>query len=421
MKYFLFFITLLFSMTACQPSEEFASLGAELKVPRLNQASEYEQELKNAVRQESKDAKIGGKKRETLNLADTVGEKDLCECEDKENTRDVAQAETTEKPPAKRKKKTVITKIRITNLIVEDEIEEAPVKVAEPQVEEQVEEQPQTKISIKPVEEEPSPSLAFQQPEKEVQTPKKEVVEKAPVVALGDQAEVETEVVSDGDGADSLASTKVNILFYMRGRNSQCVQELNRHYTQSGFLSKLDNLDWQVSFSYYSKGHETSILPLQSGFGKPVPTKWLSLKPKYDYTLSRGEYSERKSKYFLHNTLKVMLDNGRQQQNNVPNKGKHLDDPLSGLEYILNENPKNVLREDAFTIVLFMDYDFPYYSAARWKQFFTEHTDVSIIAIGKRSSNVSNLYHALDKGYDFGYLPVCKEDGLVEAIQSKAE
>ena len=222
----------------------------------------------------------------------------------------------------------------------------------------------------------------------------------------------------------SVPEEKLDILFYMNNRDSKCIKTFRWFYEENSFLSHLDGLNWQVSFSYYASGQRTAFLPLERYNGQPYDKNKKFFQFELDYVLSKGEYSSKRAKDLLFTTLESTYPNHDKRggaQKRTPNSNGYVDDPLSGLDHILSTKAKGAVRSDSHVVVLLFDYDFPYYSSKEWKSFFEKHENVSVIAVAHRSANVSNMYHALERSYDFEYLPACYGEGLLDLIQSKAQ
>ena len=360
MKYLLFLFVFLFVASACDNTDQFASLANDAN-QQASEDSKYKKDLKSIASNEV-ELKIGGKKRQSIKIADTVGEKNL----DK-GTKVVT---TTQKAVTTTQKAVITTNIKVADVTVEEAVH----KEAE------------------------------------------ETVDKETVVS-------NTKI--------SATEKKLDLLFYMHNRKSKCIQNIRLFAEKKGFLNRLDHLDWQVSFSYYSQND--SFLPLEIGFdGRAYNTiEGFSgvFKHKPDHILSKGEYSAKKRDRLFNTTLRAVYpdyDNPNFRTIDQLNSNGYISNPLSGLDQLLSSEVEGSVRLDSHVVVLFFGYDFPYYSSEEWRTFFKKHKDVSVIVLSPRSANVSNLVHALEKSeYDFDFLAACdtrnSPEHLVEAINKKVQ
>ena len=340
MKYLLVLFAGVFIFSACENSEQFASVIEE--VQQASESSEYQRDLQSIVEAEVK-KKISGKKRKNINIKKTVGKKNLG-----------------------KKRNIILTKINVTNIIVDESDKQEIEK--EGSGEQVVSSEVQKTATVEEVEE------------------------------------------------------KLDILFYMNNRDSKCIKTFRWFYEKNSFLSHLNGLNWQVSLSYYASGQRIAFLPLERYNGQPYDADKRLFKFKSDYVLSKGEYSSKRAKDLLLTTLESTYpnhDNRGGAQKRTPNSNGYVDDPLSGLDHILSAKARGAVRSNSHVVVLLFDYDFPYYSSKEWKSFFEKHENVSVIAIAHRSANVSNMFHVLERSYDFEYLPACYGKGLLDLIQSK--
>ena len=248
---------------------------------------------------------------------------------------------------------------------------------------------------------------------------------------------------------------KLDVLFYMHDRDTNCIKNVISYSEKKGFLKFLNHLDWQVSFSYYSQVRSCSKKsPCKSGFLSPhystddlamlplelnngeafnASKKWYKFEP--DYVLSKGEHSQKEADRLFNTTLTAVypeadgvdetptVDVGL---NTNPKLYWAVLNPLSGLDVLLSKKPRGSVRSDSHVVVLLFGYNFPYYLPTEWKSFFNKHKNVSIIAVSYRSSNVSNFVHILEKDdYDFDFLAACDNDSspaqIVQAIKNKVQ
>ena len=105
MKYLLSF-SVLFFITGCGNPEHFASVSEDSSLIEASKQPEYKKEIKALVKKDAK-VKIAGKKRQKLNVADTVGENNLKK--DKKNVTHIDVTSEIVVKKAKQKKKTAQT------------------------------------------------------------------------------------------------------------------------------------------------------------------------------------------------------------------------------------------------------------------------------------------------------------------------
>ena len=352
MKHLLFLFAGLFVVSSCNNAEEFASLADEgIEEEQASETSQYRRDLQFLVEEEVEEevVKIGGKKRQQIDITQTVGGKNL----------------------GKDTKK-IVTNIEVTNIIVDSE------------------------------------DLAQNTQRRTKRT--------------------DGDMMEGGMSSQPSSKPKVDILFYMSNRDLSCIQNFSAKH-KKGFLNQLDDLNWQVAFSYYSAGDHTALLPLELKNGEARNIGGL-FSLEYDYTINRGEYSRNEAQKVFHSTLAPFFPEhnqiGRENgdfhlQDGTPNANKKVADPLSGLDHILSAKPEGVIRNNSQVIVFLLGYHFPYYSSESWAKFFAKHGNVSIVVMAERYANVSNMLHALEKEYDFEYHPSCSEEGAVDAIQSRVQ
>lgn len=372
MKHLLFLFVGLFAISSCNNAEDFASLADETRVTtEPSEAPRYRRDIQALVQEEvESNKKISGKKRQTINVTRTVGDKNL----------------------GKKKKPKIITNIEVTNIVVEED--------------------GHAKDDKKP-----------KKPTSKKQTPKKKVEV---------QVEVKTDsLVSEGPEVDILFYMLSRTLDCVQEFNRPYTKG---HASLAHMLLSHLDVNWQIAFSYYSEGEQMVLLPLELHNGTAMNVGKNIFKHESDYTLARGEYDLEKAKRLFYSTLMPFYPehegragNRRGTLNfngvspNVPNARRIIADPLSGLDHILSAKPQGVIRDGSQVIVFLLDYEFPYYSSQSWKQFFVKHADVSFVALSGRQANVSNLHWALERGYDFEYQASCNAEEVYNAIQSRVQ
>ena len=402
MKYLLCLFVFLFAISACENTEQFASLkNGEDQL--ASESPQYKQDLKSIASHEV-ESKISGKKRKNIKIEDTVGEKNL----DKGTNVTTEQTVTEVEKTATESEKTVTTEQTVTE--VEKPVTES--EQATTEAEKTVTtKQTVTTTNIKVVD--VTVKKAVQEQEEENADVKKELV------------------VSGKETSDS--EKKLDILFYMHNRKSKCIQNIRSFSKKRGFLEHLNHLAWQMSFSYYSQTNGFLPLELYNGQAHNTQPGFSGLfNPKADYILSKGEYSSKKRDRLFSTTLQIVYPDYENKSTHMRssvdqlNSNGNILDPLIGLDQLLDSKSEGFVRSDSHIIILFFGYDFPYYSPEEWRTFFKKHKDVSVIALSSRSANVSNLVHVLEKSeYDFDFLAACdtkdSSELLIETIKQKVQ
>ena len=352
MKYLLFILVSFLFITACEKSERFASLSEDSSLVESSEKSapKYEEDIKALV-VEDVEVKISDKKRQAVDVIDTVGENNL--------------------RPARR----AVTHIDITSrVLVTDRQESAEVSAEN-----------SSKADV---------SSAAQ-----VKQEQTTVIERT----------VQTTTKAQRGGHSVNLGPKLNILVYLNSRSyGACVDRLRRNH--SVFIEGLSSYNWELGFAYYASADEVELMPLEYVNGIPYDADRGFFDYENDYTLSKGEYSDEKTKRLFFTTLEPAVPPHNQARSANPTPGtpntnrKPATDPLSGLDQLLSSQT----GKEAPTVVLFFGDAFPYYSTSEWNQFYGQHPNVSLIALSHRSGNVSNFLHILEKAsYDFSFVPGC--------------
>ena len=358
MKY-LFIITGVFFITACG-TEKFASVSEDeaINVVASEDQPKPEEKIQALVIPEVKEKKIANKKRQKINIVGTVGKNQL-----------------KKKTPVSR----TVTRIDVTNRVkVTTETKEEGVKEKEVEIQ--------------------------SEDNKKTDTAETVVVQK------------ESTTVDSGP--------ELNILFYTDKRSwGTCMDHLRKSH--ESFLSGISGYDWEMGFAYYADAGQAKLMPLELFNGRPHNTKGFKdgifealFSPESDYTLSKGEYSQDRLEKLFSNTLKPAVPDHEEHSYGslTPNNGSQKTaSPLSGLDELLSSSG----RKEAPTVVLFFGHDFPYYSTEEWNDFYSRHSNVAVVAIAKRSANVSNFLHVLEKGHNFSFVANCDIQKTVDLIASQ--
>ena len=188
---------------------------------------------------------------------------------------------------------------------------------------------------------------------------------------------------------DSKINKKLSLLLYVDNKKSVCVRKF-RQFSED-FLERLNFVnDWELALSFHRdnqglikmQGVDGDILS-KSGGNNHVRSLYRALTPyygdDYNYRLSVFEVKEL-------------------------NQGPGYLSPLEGLDENLTLFNDNT---DGKKVVLYFGDDFPYYTAKEWKDFYSNHKNLTIIAIANRASNFSNLSSANEAGVDVDYVRGC--------------
>ena len=209
---------------------------------------------------------------------------------------------------------------------------------------------------------------------------------------------------------------ELNILFYTNQRAYRtCMDHIRKNHKP--FLAGVSNYNWEISFAYYADENQAKLMPLELSNGRPHDVNRHWFKIEEIYTFSKGEYSQDISERLFSNTLKPAIPNHEEHSsaNLTPNNGKKAYNPLSGLDKLLSSNK----RKTAQTVVLFFGDEFPYNSTEEWNDFYNKHSNVSVVALSTRSSNVSNFLHILEKGHNFNFIANCDIDKTLNLIENQ--
>lgn len=218
----------------------------------------------------------------------------------------------------------------------------------------------------------------------------------------------------------------VNILLYTNKRDwKTCMDHLRKN--SKYFLQSISDYDWDISLAYYADANQAELMPLELVSGQ-VYNKKSSLgifhgglfSFEADYTLSKGEYSQEITNRLFPNTLRPSnLNHAELSSANVtPNRGTtKVINPLSGLDKLLSSS----VRKETPTVVLYYGDDFSYNSTQEWNDFYSKHSNVSVLAISKRSSNVSNFLHVLEKGHNFHFIANCSVKNTLSLIAEQVK
>ena len=367
MKYLLCLFVLLFAISACENTEQFASLkNGEDQL--ASESPQYKQDLKSIASHEV-ELKIGGKKRQNIKIENTVGEKNL----DKGTTTVTTKQTVTEAEQATTESEKTVTTINI--------------KVAD--------------VTVKKAEEESADV-------------KKELVVSG------------KETSDSGKKLDILfymhnrkSKCIQNIREYSE-RNG-FLEHFNHLDWQVSFSYYSQTKEVLPLELHNGRAHNT-----HSGFSGLFKHKADYILSKEEYPAKRRE---RLFNTTL-KTVYPDYDRGSSTQHfsiDQLNFNGDISDPLSGLNQLLSSGTEGSVRLDSHIIVLVFGYNFPYYSSEEWETFFKKYNkNMSIIVLSSRSANVSNLVHVLEKSeYDLDFLAACdtkdSSELLIETIKQKVQ
>ena len=382
MKYLLSILLSVMFVTACGNEERFASV-SEDTTSKASQKSDYEEEIKALVTDEI-EVKISGKKRQEVDVVDTVGDKDL------------------------REKTRLITHIDVTSDIVLEE--EQDINVEAEETAEAGGSVATTKQEQKTVVETTVTTEVTVTEETTVKTEEKTTAE------VNVEAEGKVTVEVEEESAEEMLDLgpELNVLVYLDKRAyGACASHLKRNY--ESFLNALSDYNWTISFAYYTDPNEAELMPLEY-YNNIHDADKRFFKFKRDYTLSKGEYSEKKARRLFYSTLEPANEHSERASSKQTPNYKKSSNPLGGLSQLLDLNTNKESR----TVVLFFGDKFPYYSKSEWNNFYSQNPNVSLVALSYRTANVSNFIHVLEKEeYDFNFVAGCGKS--TEAILKAAD
>ena len=210
----------------------------------------------------------------------------------------------------------------------------------------------------------------------------------------------------------------MNVLFYLKNRNwGSCAEQIRANHDH--FLEGLVDYNWDISFAYYANASKAKLMALENISGTPYNKNTISQglfsKPLHDYVLSKGEYSDKKTKRLFSMTLKPAHNRpsvNLSAKRTTPNTSGTVTNPLSGLDQLLSSN----VREEGHTVVLFFGNDFPYNSTQEWNEFYSKHPNVSVVVLSYRNTNVSNFVHVLEAEHDFSFVAACDDKSSFQKV-----
>lgn len=234
----------------------------------------------------------------------------------------------------------------------------------------------------------------------------------------------------DGDGGAASRRAQVDIFFYLGHKKvGNCWSYLSHSIEKTGFLSHINKkLNWQVSMAFSSRPEiylfrRRGDLPLVRDAG------FLGFGGKRIYVLKRGDiggYLGYKSLSEADESLGWTIANEyyRRPRYDVkepkmlgdmvfPPQSWPPVDPLSGLNNLLEDNPRDFVRSHAKTFVVLLEYGKYRYTQQEWSNFARQHKGIHFINLSSRKGAVSD--HAGLDWIPCGYSDVAHR--LAEYIQ----
>ncbi len=228
------------------------------------------------------------------------------------------------------------------------------------------------------------------------------------------------------------ALKKLDLLFYMEERDTDCIQNIRSYSEKNGFLRHLNKFDWQVSFAYHSHS-DVAFLPLEWDNGKAYNKAKRWYKFKTAHVLSKKNHKPKEANQIFNATLKDYWGGGEYDttshdepkytykpgMNTNPKMFWDVENPLVGLSAILSKKSKGAVRAGSQVVALWFGSSFAIYSEKSWGSFFRKHKNADIISVGWRTSNATEfLYNSRNNKLHF--IASCHDPTqIIKAIQSK--
>ena len=429
MKQLLYFLAFLFTISSCSDSQ-FQQIEDETVQDAPASTGTPQDEIIRIVTNSQPDleAKIGGKKRQNINVVATAGEKHLLQQRLRQGYRvDIHQEQ-----------RVTITKDgeKISQVTSEageaDQTAAATAEAAEEAA--ATDEAEATAEAIATAEASATAIASIKDTDEAADQATAEARARAEATATatataGATSSVKLDATDEGFEEQDLASQKkFDLVFYMQERNLSCIGHIQA-LAKTGFLNHFYNYNWQVSFASFTE--EADLLPLQL-YGRPYKSRSSAKQP--DYVLSKvkqidGVYpSIRVRNELLTYTLQPPAFETIGVRGGVspsPDFSKKVENPLKGLDQILTQQVHGSIRDNSHVVVLLFGYKFPHYESESWDYFFNEHPNVSLIVLAPRRANVGNLFNVLEnEKYDADFLACdslqsLKEGDLINTIKGK--
>ena len=367
MKYLLFLFVLLFVVSACDSSDQFASISdSAIEGQQASQIPEYQEKLRSIVKSDVK-LKIGGKKRKNINVAETVGKKNL----------------------SKQKKHSIVT-----NIITDGKKEKVSKKEETKKRTVSKKKVSRTYIELKISHQTKRASKRASKPEKKLDL----------LFYMNDR---------DSGCVQHIRAFSEEKGF-LKFLNHLDWQVSFSYYTQGDVVAMLP-LEWNNGQAFNASDDPWKFKP-----------DYVLSKREYSQKQADHLFNTTLQAFHPPETGEEGLPASSIGLNVNPKLYWAVLNPLSGLDRILSKKTKGAVRSNSHVVVLVFGYDFAYYSSVEWKRFFKKHKNVSVIAMSGRSANVSNFLHVLErKEFDFEFLAACDNISspkqLVRTIQRKIQ
>ena len=244
------------------------------------------------------------------------------------------------------------------------------------------------------------------------------------------------------------AGDAIDILFYLSKYNGdrrmgECLAHFGQSAKENGFFSHLKEKDWQVSFSLFSENPKlfaleksgTMVDKNQSSgaarFFKTVLILPLVLSFERNYVLTHGRYSADEAEKIFYDSItpyRYVDINGLSVANSeyISNAydtpklslgiSSDVDDPLAGLQKLLDGNEHGFFRESSKTFVVIIDHGrFPHYISEEWDQFFSGKQSHFIFMIPRRSA-APHVIQAIEEKEGIDWRPFCEGDQIASDL-----
>lgn len=229
---------------------------------------------------------------------------------------------------------------------------------------------------------------------------------------LHPKKEVETAIFEvDIFNNKQTASEKIDILFYAGGETKSCLQDFSNDIRKKGFLSHLDDFDWQVGVSLFAKNPRLESL---ENHGRKLVRRGQVIQ-----VLKSDQIDVERAERLLLDTLSdnPVREYAQYDPTRDPSfkQGLPAEDFMESLDQILSDSRKKPQGE---LYVIVFDYEhFPYYTQREWKKFYKKHPSLNLVLLSSRRVTVSNFSHVSDNPkFNFEWLPKCNREGISQAV-----
>lgn len=201
---------------------------------------------------------------------------------------------------------------------------------------------------------------------------------------------------------------RTNILFYLGSKgDGNCWNDLSHSIDEVGFFSQIEDFNWQSVVAFYSYDPKLYQFRRTLSQNLGVEGNWTGWDAKPVYVLQKGLFSKDKNDEYLKHTITTEYVRNihdhygakgtkwaGEPQFPWPHQPKNLpEDPLSGLQKLLNDNPYNFVRSKSKTVVVLLEFDNYHYTSEEWKDFVEQHEDTWFVALSSRRGMAANHSH----------------------------